>query len=625
MTGFSRCAPLFATLFCLVGVASAQSNRTVSSPNKRIEVTVHAGDRITYDVAVDAKPVLQNCALSIDVDGKTLGAGASVATAKERSVDDTVTPVVRQKFATIPERFNELRLDLSDGLAVVFRVYDLGVAYRLETSLRQPEVTVRSEEATFAFAGTYKVFYPEEESLFSHQERVFTARTMKDIPATSIASLPAVVEANGVTVAIAEAGVDDYPGLWLRGTGDNGLVATFAPYPLEEAFGTIGSITSDRDFKVTKAADYIAKTAGTRTYPWRVLGIASRDADLIANPLVYLLEEPSKLQDTSWIKPGKVAWDWWNANNVYGVDFKSGVNTATYKYYIDFAAKNGIDYIVLDEGWYKLGNVLEVVPDINVQELVDYGKAKNVGVILWVVWKTLDQQLIPALDQFQKWGVKGIKVDFMQRDDQPMMRWYGKICREAAARKMLVDFHGTLRTASLTRTWPEPHQHGGCARARVEQVEHGVESRAQPHAPLHADVPRTDGLHAGRDAQREPAGLHGSIRAADGPRNALPSARDVRRFRKPSTDARRQPVELHTRAGVHVLPRPGPDGLGRHETARWQDRRLRRGRSSSRFRLVRWCDDRLDGSRSYDRSILPAGRKLCAHGLRRRREHQPFR
>ena len=181
---------------------------------------------------------------------------------------------------------------------------------------------------------------------------------------------------------------------------------------------------------------------------------SDQDADLLTNPLVWLLEKPSKVQDTTWIKPGKVAWDWWNDNNVYGVDFKAGVNTQTYKYYIDFAAKYGIPYIILDEGWYKLGNVLDVVPEINMEELTAYAKQKNVGIILWVVWKTLDDQLIPALDQYQKWGIKGIKVDFMQRSDQLLINYYHKVSRETAKRKMLVDFHGDQKPATMTRTWP---------------------------------------------------------------------------------------------------------------------------------------------------------------------------
>ena len=195
-------------------------------------------------------------------------------------------------------------------------------------------------------------------------------------------------------------------------------------------------------------------TKGTRTYPWRLLGIAEKDGDLITNQLVWLLAKPSQVQDTSWIKPGKVAWDWWNALNIDGVDFKSGVNTQTYKYFVDFAAKNGLQYIILDEGWYKLGNVLEVVPEVDMTELTAYAKKKNVGIILWVVWKTFADQFDAAFDQFQKWGIQGIKIDFMQRDDQKLINFYYKACREAARRHMLLDFHGGQSQVTMTRTWP---------------------------------------------------------------------------------------------------------------------------------------------------------------------------
>ncbi|HYP17224.1 MAG TPA: glycoside hydrolase family 97 catalytic domain-containing protein, partial [Opitutus sp.] len=342
----------------------------------------------------------------------------------------------------------ELRLEFEGGYAVVFRAYDEGVAYRWETALPQAQVKVMSEEVAFKFTGDHQVYYPEEQSFYSHNERIFLPRALGDLAEKNLASIPAIVDAGNVKLAIADADIEDYPGLWLRGTSGNALTGAFPPYPLKE------ELTGDRDFRVVEAANYLAVTKGTRTYPWRVIGVAHKDGDLITNSLIYLLAAPSRIQDPSWIKPGKVAWDWWNANNVFGVDFKSGVNNATYKYFIDFASANGLDYIVLDEGWYKLGNVLDVVPEINVQELVDYGKQKNVGIILWVVWKTLEDQLQPALDQFEKWGVKGIKVDFMQRDDQKLMAHYHHVSAEAAKRKMLVDFHGAIRPALLTRTWP---------------------------------------------------------------------------------------------------------------------------------------------------------------------------
>jgi len=439
---------ILVALLCAATESAAQQSYILRSPDQRVEVRVRAGDRVRYDVLLNGKTLLQDSTLSIDIDHKTLGLKPRVSAAKPSAHDGWIEPPVRQKFARIRDAYNELRLEMEGAYAVVFRAYNEGAAYRFETSLPQAEVKVYKEEVALNFAGNYTTYYPQEESLFSHNERQYLPHPLKEIGTAAFATLPAVVDADGVKVAVAESDVEDYPGLWLRGTGANGLSALFPPYPLKE------TLTGDRDFKVTEAADYIAVTKGTRTYPWRLLGLAERDGDLLTNQLVYLLASPSRVADTSWIRPGKVAWDWWNANNVYGVDFKSGVNTETYKYYIDFASKYGIEYVVLDEGWYKLGNVLEVVPDINVEELVAYGRQKNVGIILWVIWKTLDDQLEPALNQFERWSVRGIKVDFMQRDDQKVMNFYHKLCREAAKRKMLVDYHGAQRSVLMTRTWP---------------------------------------------------------------------------------------------------------------------------------------------------------------------------
>ncbi len=444
-------APLLLSLFFVAffGSAPAQSSYDLRSPDGRIEIRVRTAGSIRYDVVLKGRAVLENCAFSLDVEHKKLGVQPKVIDAKPQSHDQIVEPVVRQKFAKIRDHYNELRLIMEGGYAVVFRAYNEGAAYRFETSLPQEKVKIYGEESAFNFPANFVVYYPQEDSFFSHNERKYLPQNLSEIAPEFLASLPAVVDVReGAKVAIAESDVDDYPGLWLRGTGGNGLAATFPPYPLKE------SLTRDRDYRVTESADYIAVTAAKRTFPWRVVGIADQDGDLLTNQIVYLLEKPSQVQDTSWIKPGKVAWDWWNDNNVSGVDFRAGVNTETYKYYIDFAAKYGIPYIILDEGWYKLGNLLEVVPEINMEELVAYAEQKNVGIILWVVWKTLDDQLMPALDEFEKWGVKGIKVDFMQRSDQILINYYHRISRECAKRKMLVDFHGDQKPATMTRTWP---------------------------------------------------------------------------------------------------------------------------------------------------------------------------
>jgi len=430
--------------------APSPASLRLKSPSGHIDVQVRAAPDLAYDVTFDGRPLLTDGRLSLDVDHHRLGAAARIKDAKVRGVDTTINPAVRLKAATLADTYNELRIECAGGYAVTFRAYDQGVAYRFETALEAPQVKVYGEEALFRFAADAPVFYPDEgKTFFSHNEQLYKPVNLTRLPVGNLATLPAVVATTaGPKVAIAEADIESYPGLWLRATGAPALAAAFPPFPLEE------KATRDRDVRVVRAADYIAVTSGTRAYPWRIIGVAATDADLITNSLVYLLQRPTELTDTTWIKPGKVAWDWWNDRNLAGVSFKPGVNTETYKFFIDFAARNGIEYIILDEGWYKTGNLLEVTPGLDMPALLSYARAKNVGIILWAVWKTLADQLQPALAQFEAWGIKGVKVDFMQRDDQPVIDFYHRISRELARRKMLVDFHGGQRPALMTRTWP---------------------------------------------------------------------------------------------------------------------------------------------------------------------------
>jgi alpha-glucosidase len=254
--------------------------------------------------------------------------------------------------------------------------------------------------------------------------------------------------------------------MWLRGAGSGMITGTWPKFPETE------KLNRDRNLNVVTTKDYIAKTRGTRSFPWRVFVISEKDGGLIESDLVYKLAAPTRITDTDWIKPGQVAWDWWNANNIYGVDFRSGINNDTYKYYIDFASKNGIEYVILDEGWYKLGNVLEQVPSINIPELCKYAENKNVGIILWVVWKTFYDQIDQALAQYEKWGAKGVKVDFMQRDDQPVVNFYWEAAKKAADHHMLIDFHGSYKPDGLGRTFPN-----ALTREGVKGLEHNKWSK----------------------------------------------------------------------------------------------------------------------------------------------------
>lgn len=421
----------------------------ITSPSRDIRLKVDIKEKIFYSVIHKSKELLGPSPISLRLSGEdVMDAKLEVLDIKRRSVDEEIFPVVRIKSKIIADRFNEMSLEFKAGYGLIFRAYDDGVAYRFVTRIDK-EIRVVTEEVTFNFAQDHAIYFPEEESFHTHSERAYKYLKLSEISEEMMCSLPALVEVKGgPKVLITEADLEDYPGLYLRGNNNHSLYGKFPAFALAER------AQNDRDVPVTKRADFIAKTHGNRTYPWRVLIIAEKDGDLIENQMVYKLAKPLQLKDTSWIKPGKVAWDWWNANNIYGVDFRAGINTETYKYYIDFAAKYGIEYIILDEGWYVLGDLTKVSEGMDVEELFRYAKSKKVRIIPWVIWKTLDDQLEEAMGQFERWGAKGLKVDFMQRDDHWMVNFYHKIAKEAAKRRMLVDFHGSYKPTGLRRAYP---------------------------------------------------------------------------------------------------------------------------------------------------------------------------
>jgi alpha-glucosidase len=431
--------------------ASAQTGGplSVTSPNGAVQLTVNTQDRLTYAVSVRGREVVSPSTIGMTLQsGQVLGAQPKVLKTSVRTGDAVLRPIVRIKRAEVRDRFAERRIDFDANYSLIVRAYDDGVAWRFET--RYPgEVAIVSEDATFRFPGDPLLFFPEETSLISHQERQYKRVKLGEIKPGQFSSLPTlIVSTDGPKIAITEADLLDYPGMDLTSGGAGVLKGLFPYYPLKT------ELDQDRTERVTERADYLARTRGTRSFPWRVLVIAERDRDLLETDIVYRLASETALTETSWIRPGKVAWDWWNFNNIYGVPFRAGVNTDTYKHYIDFAAENGLEYVILDEGWYPLGDLTKTVPAIDMDTIAAYARQRGVGLIMWVVWKTFDLQMTEALDRFEKWGVKGIKVDFMQREDQWMVNFYERTAREAAKRRLLVDFHGAYKPTGLYRTYP---------------------------------------------------------------------------------------------------------------------------------------------------------------------------
>ncbi len=430
-------------------VSQEVASYQVTSPDGRVEIATWAGDPLTYRIALDGRVLVERSPISLRMeDGTVVGSGAHVIDERRARVDEWLEPVVREKAATVRNRYSSLSLDFENGWGLDLRAYDDGVAYRFRADV-EGSITVAAEEFSVRFAGDPELWFPTEESYLTHSERLYERLPSSGVAAGQMASMPVLVGwEDGPKIAITESDLHEYPGLYLEGTGEAALRGVLPAYPAE-----IEQV-NDRTVRVVSREGFLARTSGPRTFPWRVFVVADEDADLIRTTMVWRLASPLRLEDPSWIRPGQVAWDWWSALNLTGVDFRTGLNTDTYRYFIDFAADHGIEYVILDEGWSNPADLWDLNPDIDLEVLFAHAAERGVGLIPWVVWKSLDDRLDEALDRFEAWGAVGIKVDFMQRDDQPMVEYYWRIAEAAAQRHLLVDFHGAYKPAGLRRAWP---------------------------------------------------------------------------------------------------------------------------------------------------------------------------
>ena len=443
-------------LLIALSISAFAKDYSVKSPDGKIQVTVSVGTQISWSATVGNQPIFTNNTMSLDLGTSVLGLNPKVVSAKTTTVNEDLHPVVAVKSKVINNHYNQLNLAFKPNYSVSFRVFDNGIAYRFETKIKD-EITVKYEEAALNFSGNYSTLFPEEESVYSHYERLYLDQKISSLGAGRFASLPTVVKAdNNIKIGITEADLFDYPCLFMEATGKDAFKSKFPKVILKS------DPKGDREIQNIQEADYIARTSGTRNFPWRVFMISTEDAKLVENQMVYQLSRESKLTTTDWIKPGLVAWDWWNDNNVYGVDFKSGLDTKTYKYYIDFAAKHHVPYIILDEGWTKsTTNIKEANPNLDIKELIAYGKSKNVDIILWCLWNPLDAEMDAILDIYAGWGAKGIKVDFMARSEQYMVNFYERAAKACADRKLLIDYHGAFKPAGMARAYPNIINHEG--------------------------------------------------------------------------------------------------------------------------------------------------------------------
>ncbi len=441
-------------IFALLAVVFTARARdfSLSSPSGDIKAKVSVSSRIYWSVEYKGEQILEDSQISMTLaDGTVLGEGYLRPKAFRHGENNVLTDLVPTKNRQIADKYNELRLRFGKDWSVVFRAYDNGVAYRFETFF-DGRVEIKDEVSEWNFVSDNEVYWVGEKNpdYITHCEANFQQMPLSKVGTDTYSYLPLSFKTPLRTrVVITEADLFDYPNLFLRSSGEKSLAAEF-PHVIDKYV-----MRTDRDVTITGLADVIARTEGTRTFPWRILTIGT-DRDLIENTLPWQLSSKEVPGDYSWLKPGKISWEWWAALNVYGVDFKAGVNTDTYKYYVDFAAAYGLPYILMDEGWSKSTlNIVEPKEELDLQEIISYAKSKGVNVVLWALWTPFAQEGVEKiLDVYQKWGVAGIKVDFMQMQDQNMVNLYEKIASEACDRHILVDFHGAFKPAGLQRKYP---------------------------------------------------------------------------------------------------------------------------------------------------------------------------
>ena len=443
-----------------LSAAAAPKQYSVSSPDGKLVVKVYTGENLSYAVSAEGTCLVAPSEISMTLsDGTVYGGAAKVQKVATTKNDKIIRPVVYKK-AEVRDCYNELALTFKDFI-LYFRAYDSGVAYRF-VSRSKADFTVKAEKAEFLFPQDWNMFvsYVDrnletlETQLFNSFENVYKYEKISAWDKTRLAFLPLLVDADGWKVCITEADLLNYPGLYLyNDDASTALEGRFAAYPDKIEQGGHNMLQG----VVQTRKDYIAKAGAGEKFPWRVIAVAKEDRELANNDLVYLLATPSAPgADWSWIKPGKVAWDWWNDWNLYGVDFKAGVNTQTYKYYIDFAAKAGVEYVILDEGWSvnRAADLMQVVPEIDLKEITSYAASKGVGIVLWAGYWAFNRDMEAVCKHYSEMGVKGFKIDFMDRDDQPIVNFYVRAAHTAAKYHMFVDFHGAYKPTGLHRTYP---------------------------------------------------------------------------------------------------------------------------------------------------------------------------
>jgi len=439
-------------LILLPSLLWAQKEYKLSSPDSRMNLNVSVGTSVSYSLSFDGETIISPSSVNLTVDNKSLCSSPKVTGSKKRSFDEVLHPVYG-KFKSLQNKFNELTVDFEGNFTMVFRMYNEGFAYRFKTNINK-EIVVNSEESNFVLDGACSAMIQETDVLTSWELVYKNYDHISDIPDHKRAITPGLFSsADGkLRIIVAESDVRDYPGMYVQKTGGS-ISGFWAAYPAKTEMGSWGNFVS----VVKERENYIAKTSGTREFPWRVVMVTDDDKTLLTNELIYKLAASQSFKETDWIKPGKAAWEWWHDAIVEDSGFPTGMdnrNTQLYKHYVDFAADNKLEYLMIDAGWSNVYDVKKVQPHVDIQGIINYAKAKGVGVFLWCVAPILNNDLEGNLDLIKSWGAVGIKVDFFDRDDQLEIRLIEKIAKAAAERHLMVDLHGCSKPTGMQRTYP---------------------------------------------------------------------------------------------------------------------------------------------------------------------------
>ena len=442
---------------CVVINSKAQPQLQLFSPDKTIKVSVQPTSQLLYSVLIDDKTIVSNSPIDMQLNnGNSLSNNLKIKSTKTKSINEIIVAQIPVSRKNIPDIYNELVINFTNNFAVIFRVYNDGVAYRILTSFKD-SIIVQNETAQFNFSNNAHAWAPiihkrdDADIYHTSFEELYAYTSLDSLSNNDYMFNPVLINTNdSIKVAITESDLDDYPGMFLKGNFAGNLTASFAPYPLAEKI-----VEGDYpEMIVSKRAGYIAKTNGTRSFPWRCLLIAKQDKDLPTNDLVYRLASPTTIADASWIHPGKCTDEWIIDVNLFNVPFRSGVNTASYKYYIDFAKRFGFDRIMMDAGWSNTKDLFDINPNINMDTIAAYAKQQGIKISMWTLSMTLNKQLDSALKQFQKWGVDFIMTDFIDRDDQPTVNFYKRIAEACAKAHLMIMFHGAYPPKGFNRTYP---------------------------------------------------------------------------------------------------------------------------------------------------------------------------